>query len=152
MIEFELEGVEELTKKVSSKYLLGSPLRRFFTKMALFAEGHAKKGTPSDTGRLRADITHKIDATPVPTFAKVYTTVKYGPFVESDTKPHFPPISALMPWAARHGVNVWAVAKSIARRGTKGKKMFEKALESTQPKMREAMSDLSKDIKRTWDR
>jgi len=43
----------------------------------------------------------------------------YGLAVEKGTAPHFPPVSKIAPWAVKRGLNPWAVAKSIAKKGTK---------------------------------
>jgi len=50
---------------------------------------------------------------------------RYAIFVEKDTRPHWPPISALQGWADRHNIPVYAVAQKIAREGTTGIHMFE---------------------------
>jgi len=58
------------------------------------------------------------------------TADKYAFFVEEGTRPHWPNIDALRGWANRHGIPVWAVARSIATKGTEPRKMFEKAFVS----------------------
>jgi hypothetical protein len=48
--------------------------------------------------------------------------VPYADAVETGSQPHIPPAgpdSALAQWCELKGLNVWAVAKSIARKGTK---------------------------------
>ena len=42
----------------------------------------------------------------------------YADFVELGTRPHVPPIDALTPWADMHGINPWALQRSIAKKGT----------------------------------
>lgn len=52
------------------------------------AEGHAKRGTPVDTGRLRNSIGHQVDGNEV----YIGTNVEYAPYIEYGTskgvKPH----------------------------------------------------------------
>jgi hypothetical protein len=57
--------------------------------------------------------------------------------VEAGTKPHFPPPSMLIPWVKlkfhpksdKEALSIaFAVAKTIAKRGTRGHEMFERAL------------------------
>lgn len=60
----------------------------------------------------------------------------YAAPVEFGTRPHMPPISAILPWiklkfggaSEKEMVSMaWAVAKSIAKRGTRGFHMFQRA-------------------------
>jgi hypothetical protein len=62
---------------------------------------------------------------------------KYAPPVETGARPHFPPPSALLPWVQKKfGFDdekdalsmAFAVAKSIAKKGTSGHFMFQRAL------------------------
>ena len=46
--------------------------------IGMTAEGHAKKNTPVDTGRLRNSITHTADSNA----AYIGTNVEYAPYVE----------------------------------------------------------------------
>jgi hypothetical protein len=68
----------------------------------------------------------------------VGTSLAYAVPVEMGTKPHFPPIAPLRDWA-EHVLGVsgdealsvaWAVARKIARKGTEGAHMFERAFET----------------------
>ena len=52
--------------------------RRGLEAIGLVAEGHAKKITPVDTGRLRNSISHATDDEA----AYIGTNVEYGPYVE----------------------------------------------------------------------
>lgn len=49
----------------------------------------------------------------------------YSPFVEKDTRPHFPPIAPLIAWATVKGFDdpvgaAWGTARKIAEKGTTG--------------------------------
>ncbi len=52
--------------------------KRGLEAIGLVAEGHAKKLTPVDTGRLRNSISHATDGEA----AYIGTNVEYGPYVE----------------------------------------------------------------------
>ena len=52
--------------------------KRGLEAVGLAAEGHAKKITPVDTGRLRNSIAHAVDDEA----AYIGTTVEYAPYVE----------------------------------------------------------------------
>jgi hypothetical protein len=66
----------------------------------------------------------------------------YAAPVETGARPHMPPIAALIPWVMRKmGASdektatsiAWAVAKSIAKKGTQGHEMFERAQIDLEP-------------------
>lgn len=50
--------------------------------------------------------------------AMIGPTAKYAVFIEKGTKPHMPPIDAITPWAEAKGINPWALAMSIKKKGT----------------------------------
>jgi hypothetical protein len=67
---------------------------------------------------------------------------KYAAPVETGTRPHMPPPSALLPWVQKKfGFEdekealsmAFAVAKSIAKKGTQGHQMFSRALTMIEP-------------------
>src|SRR5690349_19340609 len=69
----------------------------------------------------------------------------YADPVETGTGPHFPPPSALLPWVKqklrvkdeRQALSIaWAIAKTVAKRGTRAVHMFDKALSTLQGELR----------------
>lgn len=97
--------------------------------IAFRLERTAKPKVPTDTGQLRSDVRAKEFKE---LSAKVGTDKKYAVYVHEGTKPHFPPISALEGWSRRHGVSPFAVARGIARRGTKANPFMKDALGETE--------------------
>ena len=101
-----------------------------------------KLQTPVDTGLLRSDIQSEAredagDVIGVLGTNKAYAKpVEYGTGVfseapDSKRTPYFPPPSALAGWANRYGLNPYAVAWSIFKKGgTKPARMFRSTLES----------------------
>lgn len=83
-----IKGLPQLASRLEPGRLLGGPVKGLLTKAAIMLERRAKEkasGRPGPrvvTGRLRASITHELDAKPVPMWAKVGSDVKYAPFVE----------------------------------------------------------------------
>lgn len=77
--------------------------------------------TPTSTGTLAKSITREL----TPTYAKIYPQLGYGLFVHEGTKPHGIPKRELLPggtlyrWAQKKGISPYAVARAIARKGTK---------------------------------
>ena len=82
-----------------------------------------------DTGRLRASITPSVSAGSNIVQGVVGSNLDYAPYVEHDTRPHWPPIDALQLWAERHNTSAFLVARAISRRGTKGKKFLGRAVD-----------------------
>lgn len=70
----------------------------------------------------------------------VGTAMSYATPVELGSKPHFPPIEPLIDWVvSKFGVNeqeargiAFLVARKIARKGTKGAHMFQKAFDANE--------------------
>lgn len=79
----------------------------------------AKQACPVDEGRLRSSIEARLVPTARGLTVQVGSDVEYALFVETGTRPHFPPVVALAGWGRRHGVSAFLVARAISRRGTK---------------------------------
>lgn len=62
---------------------LEKALENGLTAIGMTAEGHAKRQTPVDTGRLRNSITHAVKAEEKAVY--IGTNVEYAPFVELGT-------------------------------------------------------------------
>ncbi len=67
---------------------------------------------------------------------------QYAEYVETGTRPHMPPVKALLLWVKlKFGAQdeksalgiAWAVAKTIAKRGTQGHWMFARAFRRLEP-------------------
>lgn len=56
----------------------------------------------------------------------------YAMAVHEGTPPHYVSPRALMPWAEKKGLNPFAVAKSIAKKGTKANPFFKNAVDHIQ--------------------
>jgi hypothetical protein len=151
-ITITVTGLDELVKKCNDPALLGEPIREFFQKSTLAIQVDAQTLTPVDTGRLRASITSLVDASPMPLFGQVGTNMipHYGPDIEYGTRPHFPPISALVGWAHRHGMNPYAVARKIARYGTKPYQMFQKAASQNMSNIEVFLKEAADAIEARW--
>ena len=123
-------GLVELLHKLDDPHLVGDPLREFFEKASIHVEDEAKRRSEVDTGRTRASHTHEIDAIVVPLWARIGPNTKYARPLHDGSRPHFPPVAAIEAWARRHGMagRGYAIARAIARRGTKGRPWLRDAL------------------------
>lgn len=121
----EIGKLEELWKKAPQK--VDDEISKALHKSALTVQRAAQEDTPVDTGRLRSSIQYRVMGKQ----ARVYVQAKYGVFVHEGTRPHFPPIKAIEPWARKRGLNAFAVARAIARKGTKGHPFMRNAAEAS---------------------
>jgi hypothetical protein len=91
--------------------------------------------TPVNTGLLRSSFGKDITGTPANMFGEVVTPLVYGWPVEKGRKPgKMPPVDAIELWVKRKigaGADsrqiAWAIARSIASKGTTGAFMVEQA-------------------------
>ena len=144
-------GDKELQAKLRNPEFLRGAVRQFLTKSIILIEGNIKKETPVDTGRLRASITHKVE----PFRAIVGTNLAYSPHVEFGTRSHWPPLAALQPWARRHGFpagrqGAFLVARAIARKGTRARRMFQKGVEESRGQIMQMWRTVGGQIAVRW--
>ena len=134
MIDVEVRGLKELQRKTDQmvRDLHGAPMLNAMRDSTMQVMRLARKNTPVDTGKLQASILPEIRATQNEVMGVVGSNVKYAPYVELDTRPHWPPIAALEVWAARHGRSAFYVARLISIKGTKGKHMLENAFKDSE--------------------
>lgn len=94
--------------------------------------------TPTAEGLLRSTILVSAMEPAGPAVLRVGSPQSYAVPVELGTKPHMPPVQPIQYWVARKlGIKdekkakavAWAIAKKIARHGTKGAHMFARAAE-----------------------
>lgn len=122
-------------------------LTRATLEASLLFEREVKEHTPSGAyGALKSSILSSgPDMMDGNILGTVGTALPYAQAVELGSKPHMPPIAPLIDWArAKFGLPedeaksaAWAVATIIKKKGTKGKKMFAKAVELTSPQIQQ---------------
>ena len=149
----KIEGVKELQKKLSDPNFVKGPLRDFFEKSAFTILATAQELVPRDRSRLAGSIHIKIE----PLRAQVGTNIFYAPFVEFGTRPHWPPIAAMDPWARRHGFppgrsGMFLVARAIARKGTRAQPYMQPALEKSINAIKRFLRELGDTIKKNWSK
>jgi hypothetical protein len=136
----------------------GDPMVKATRESALMVTRNAKSNLVGyqdsyvggvDTGRLRASITPEVRIAGNTIYGVVGTNVFYGPFVEYDTRPHWPPLKALEVWARRHGTTAYLVARAISIRGTRGKHYLEKGLDEARTWIRKRFE---RAVKRSVDK
>lgn len=132
----KIEGVGEARTQLAS---LGARIMRnaevAVATTAFNVERRAKENLTDDgavdTGQTRAGIHAIVRGLE----AEVVASAPQSPFIEFGTAPHFPPPSALEPWARRHGfedarAGAFLIARAIAERGTPARPFLFPAAEA----------------------
>ncbi len=159
MAEFKitLQGNKEIQDALSKgTKKFREPVRRFLDRSVKQVEAKAKEKAPVDRGRLRSSIRSFTRQVPQPR-GIVRAGVPYAPYVEFGTRPHWPPLSAMQPWARRHGfpagrVGAFLVARAIARHGTKPQPYMEPALKESEDDINKFLDMASEEIEQLWER
>ena len=144
-----IDGAEKLRAKLSDPNFVGGPLRDFLQRAGHEVESEAKQRAPVDTGHLQGSIQPRVSGTQV----SIGTPVKYAPYVEFGTRPHYPPPNALQPWARRHGFGPrghFMLAAIIAKRGTKPHPFLIPGYEAARGAIDGYVEELARDIERNW--
>lgn len=142
LVKMDVNGLVEAKKNIeqAAADLHGKPMLDAMHKAVLLVERDARILAPVDTGHLRASITSEVrvsGASGKDVVGVVGSNVKYAPYMELGTKPHFPPVRALDVWARRHGLNAYVVARSIAKKGLKPRKFLRGAFEKNEQRIKD---------------
>lgn len=150
----DIKDWQEMVDKLENPEFIGEPLRQALTEITDVMTIGVKEKAKVDTGNLFSDVSAQVDdENVIPSEAVVGTNVPYSPFVEWDTRPHWPPWgpgSALAGWAGRHGIKAFLVARAIAQRGTRGAHMFRDTLEKDAPYINARIDEAGQEIERRW--
>lgn len=130
-IDLRIEGLERLQAGVAAgPATLATATRTAMTAGSLLIEGTGRTLAPKDTGRLAGSITFAITGSGANLTSKIGPSVAYGlPVEKGRAAGKMPPVAALMGWASRKGIDPYALAKSIARKGIKPKPFMQPAFE-----------------------
>lgn len=126
------KGIDTAVKAYTriAQDLSGEPVARSMKTATLYITADAKRLSVVDTGRLRSSISPAVEVAGKRVLGIVGSNVKYAPFVEMGTKPHYPPLAALEKWANRHGISAYLVQRAIGKRGTKARPFLKPAFEA----------------------
>jgi hypothetical protein len=144
-IDVTIKGFRGFRQALEDPRLLRE-MRDSVNRIGAVAERAIKLNAPVDTGRLRNSVGMISRLSGLQ--ATVATNVKYARPVNDGSVPHFPPVAALNPWARRHGIPAFLVARAISRRGTKATKFFTNGVEKAQQFAGVEIRDLGRAIVR----
>lgn len=156
-IRLDLKGLEKLSRRYPDISLAVREAK--VTEALQLLEREVKIKTPYGAGpiHLRDSIHSKarIEGQKVAGFTG--TPLAHGEPVELGTKPHFPPIEPLRYWVERvlriedekrSRSVAFAIARKIARRGTRGQKMFGKAFDENRHRVIAILNEIPGEIAR----
>jgi len=151
MLKLTIKENKILKKALTDPVTYRQPIDGFLRKAGFTVEGRAKKRAPVDTGRYRSSIKTEVQELR----SIIGSNLVYAPFIEFGTRPHWPPLSALQPWARRHGfprgrTGAFLVARAIARRGTKAQKVMTTSLKDSLGDIERLLKDTARDIQRRF--
>lgn len=146
-LQIDVKGINEaLAGLRNTPKNIGERMRQAFTESAAAIEADAKENAPVDTGRLRSSITHRVTYREAEyVAAEIGSKVEYAPYVELGTRPHYPPLEALITWVHHKGLGATGnrhqrtlqyaldtivarrIQQAIGRRGTKAQPYLEPA-------------------------
>ena len=157
-IGVKVTGMKELQAKQEQmvRDLGGTPMLQAMRKATLLVQAAAKRNLGAytgdalsggvDTGQLRASIVPDVADRDGMIVGLVGSNVVQAPWIEYGTKKHWPPEGALEVWARRHNMDEFVVRRTIAARGTKGKKFFERAFNDNLDKIKQYIGDATGEI------
>lgn len=135
-VDLEVKGLLELQRKAEqmARDMAGGPIVDAVRDTALDVLAGSRRNAPVDTGRLRASLTTSIAPMGEAVQGVVGSNVTYALAQEFGTRPHWPPVGALQPWASRHDMSAFLVARAISRRGLPARRYLGKAVEAAEPR------------------
>lgn len=149
-----LEDMERLTKLYPeiSKDVRETKL----TEALMLLERAVKLKTPEGAGplHLRDSIFPKMSISGKKVKGILGTPLEHGTPVELGTKPHFPPVGPIQHWVekklGKSGTEAksiaFAIAITIARRGTKGRFMFDKGFDENEAAVKRILESIPSEI------
>lgn len=148
MYTLEVTNLAEIRSKLAQFPEKSAPhLNEAIRKTLIAIQREAMVRAPVDTGKMRSSWRVSLGRLT----GSLVNSSSYAVFMETGSRPHFPPIKAITPWANRHGIPPFAVARSIARKGIKPKHFFKGAI-STSERMAQHFFDdaLKKIVQSIW--
>lgn len=109
-------------KKIGARYRnhprFQALAKRRMHSLGLVLRRLAQEEAPKDEHKLERGIGFRVEPARAGASLVLISKAGHTPYVLTGTRPHMPPVSAIAPWARRHGMDPWAVAMGIKKGGT----------------------------------
>lgn len=149
-VQVQVKGFKALVKKINTAEEMHAFKTEILVPAMKTAESTTKAAAPKDSGKLIGAIVTDIE----PFSAKLSIKQdKYPVVQEGGRKPGgaVPPSAALEQWARKHGIdNVFMLAKSIAKRGYKGRFFRRKGRTAVRKELPKLMENMSRSMEKDW--
>lgn len=146
-ITVRIEGLDTLLAKLTPQRADG-PINRFLDRGAIYIQSRAREKAPVDTGRLRGSIGIE---SPGNRQRIIGANTEYAEYVETGTRPHFPPPSALAGWVSRHGGgDPYALALHISKVGTQAHPYMRPAAEAGESFIKSLVPTLAAELENAY--
>ena len=113
-----IKGLNKLQKRLKNAEKVKQELAKAMETSTTMLKYEARNTVSVDTGALRRSIGNQVTLRGNSVIGRVGAGERYGTYVEYGTHPHYVSAKALERWARKRGLNPYAVARSIARKGT----------------------------------
>jgi len=153
-IAVEVSGLDQFLDNKTWAKVAERPIAKLLNTAALIAERTAREGAPSDTGALKRSLS--VETRPLS--ARVFSVLPYAIVMEQGRRAgaRMPPPSALAGWARRHPLkgggesSLFALARSIGRRGIKGRFFMKAAKDEVDRRWPTLLDGAAREIADRW--
>lgn len=134
-LNITIPGLDKLIADCTAAGMEVKPLVRILLNNSVSEiAGRTRALAPHATGTLQRSIL------PERTYpaARVKVNVPYGVYVETGTRPHWPPPEPIAAWASKVGFtgSPFLIARAISRRGTRAQPFWKPGIEQSLPLIR----------------
>lgn len=146
-ITISITGVAELERKLGPQLVAG-PISRFLRKSGHKVMAQAQQNVRPNVFEGTVWNSFAVDLQPgvIPTGVTISNNAQHAVYLEKGTRPHFPPVSAVAPWAIAHGWEPYVLARHIGQHGTKKHPFLVPALEQSVPAIKGYLQDAAREI------
>ena len=160
-IRIRVDFPDSIGRMQNAQPIVRDVLRRRMRQSVLWFARDVEINTPVDRGFTKASTASSVRGGVSGTVQGVVSQGGAARYLEDGTPPHFPPVAELERWAQRvigqRGLG-FVIARSIAKRGTsmnamrrlgtRGYRMFARALEKNEGRIREHLRDGAREFAR----
>lgn len=136
----------EVQGKLQHPTWLTGPLANLLTQWRRRAQSEVRTRTPEWHRDAVTSIDTDQSRSAWPAWARVFSESPVVRYLEDGTKPHWPPIADITPWADDKGIPPFLVARSIARKGTVAHRMFRDAEAAMNDLMPGLLADFARSV------
>lgn len=156
----EIRGLSKLTRNLAADHLLADTWRKAMERVTQEAESEAKDRAPHLTGKLRASLTHRLDARPIPLYGVVTANAENKgfryPFAldaghRTPGRPHRRGVTVKR-WRRQSYMRGTLIQLHYAGTGKSTAKWFSGSVDKIQGKINNILNDAARRIEQQWSK